>query len=66
MSKIAKQVILRLAVTLVLFIKIRLNLAETHPIGTIKRRFVFTKKLAMEMFMRLARIWEQCILAAKE
>lgn len=35
---------MRLAVTPVLSIKIRLNSAEMHPIGTIKGRSIFTKK----------------------
>ncbi len=30
-----------------------------------KKTLYFTKKLAMEMFMRLARIWEQCTSTAK-
>ena len=66
MSKNAKRAILKLAVTPALFINFRPNLGGTHPIGTIKKCFIITKKLATETIMLLARIWEQCILAAKE
>ena len=65
LSKNVKRAILRLAVTLALFIKRQLYLVESLPIGIIKRFSIFTKKLAMGIFIRLARIWDGCMIMAK-